>query len=447
MRLVQWLRWLLKATVWYPATALLDRAGARLETVQVLCVDLQAQRMLLLRTPECPGGYCPVQGMRRGAPWLGLCGYRPDPRVDARRELGEEALVDPPALEEFHVAERYREGRWVRFDCTVLVVFCRAASLRLRAESGEGRPVWMPIERAVRVLDNRLLKGVLLDVQGDPPASELSARQRYLRGPPHAVERRAAAPAAAVSVLPAGFWSMPARMLAAVRALGRRPFEDVYQSNAAQAAQFHDALSAAERSDLAADSRLWLDCRSLDERDAAPLLSRWPQARDEEIRAGIWGEEVRSVPGWITPAAAIAIQRRTGCEISLDLVYDADGDRAACFVTRGGGAGVMSNLLLYALMSARYMPIPVFHTHPVYRTEITGYKQPSLADCGVMGSLRRRYDGAAVGDCVFFPDGSWTEYGVTGQGRCFYRRAGDALLPPGGEPVTTLFEIGLRGTR
>jgi hypothetical protein len=48
-----------------------------------------------------------------------------------------------------------------------------------------------------------------------------------------------------------------------------------------------------------------------------------------------------------------------------------------------------------------------------------------------------------VGDAVFFPDGTCTEYGITGHGRCFFRRAGDVLLPPSGEPVTSFVDIAL----
>jgi hypothetical protein len=104
--------------------------------------------------------------------------------------------------------------------------------------------------------------------------------------------------------------------------------------------------------------------------------------------------------------------------------------------------GAMSDVLLYALMSERYLPIPVFHTHRTYRTRV-GYKQASPVDYWAMGSLYYRLNGAPVGDCVFFPDGTWTEYGVTGHGRCVFRRAGDALLPPDGEPVTTFIDISL----
>lgn len=461
VQLVQWLRWLLKATVWHGLTALLDRLGFTPATVQVLCIDPVAERLLALRTSEYASGYCPVQGLRHGALSFGLTPLRADVREDARRELLEEAILEAPPLVDFLVAERYREGPYEQFDCTVLVVYRRMHELRLREETGEGEPCWLPLGAAVAAFGNKTLRDMLADWRDEPAAiggaaSGIGPEQggtpsarRVLVGP--STEMRAGgAPVSGVapdrsdarSAALERFWPMPLLALEAARELGARGPEQVYQADPKYAAELWSGMSTAARDCYRPDPRLWRDCRLLDVRRVQALLSGWRQARLDRLTTPGGDGEALSTPGWATPEAALALQGRSRCEISLDLIYDSREDRVGCFLTRGAFGGVMSDVLLYALMSGRYLPIPVFHTHPSYRTAI-GYKQPSAADFWVMGALCYRLDGAPVGDAVFFPDGTWTEYGISGHGRCFFRRAGDVLLPPGGELVTSFVDIAL----
>jgi hypothetical protein len=460
VQLVQWLRWLLKATVWHGLTALLDRLGFTPATVQVLCIDPVAERLLVLRTGEYASGYCPVQGLRQGALSFGLTPLRADVREDARRELLEEAVLEAPPLADFLVAERYREGPYEQFDCTVLVVYRSMHELPLRAESGEGEPCWLPLGAAVAAFANKTLRDMLADWRDEPatmgggsgigPEQGATPRaRRVLAGPPTEVRAvRVSMPPAAAglgnvqSATLKRAWPMPRQVLSAARQLGARTADAVYQADPAYAAELWSGMSTAARDCYRPDPRLWRDCRFLDTRSLPALLAGWRLARLDRLTAPGSNGEALSTPGWATPEAALGLQGRSRCEISLDLIYDSEEDRVGCFLTRGAFGGVMSDVLLYALMSGRYLPIPVFHTHPSYRTAI-GYKQPSAADFWVMGSLCYRLDGAPVGDAVFFPDGTWTEYGITGHGRCFFRRAGDALLPPSGELVTSFVDITL----
>jgi hypothetical protein len=461
VQLVQWLRWLLKTTFWHGLTALLDRIGFTPATVQVLCIDPVAERLLVLRTGEYAAGYCPVQGLRQGTLSFGLLPLRADVREDARRELLEEAVLEAPPLGDFLVAERYREGPYEQFDCTVLVVYRRMHELPLRDETGEGEPCWLPLGAAVAAFANKTLRDMLADWREEPAAMGGAASavgpeqgstpspRRVLAGPATEVRdagasmpRAAAGPADAQSATLQRFWPMPLQVLSAARELGARGVDAVYQADPDYAAELWSGMSTAARDCYRPDPRLWRDCRFLDGRRLPVLLAGWRQARLDRLTAPGSNGDALSTPGWAAPEAALALQGRSRCEISLDLIYDSREDRVGCFLTRGAFGGVMSDVLLYALMSGRYLPIPVFHTHPSYRTAI-GYKQPSAADFWVMGSLCYRLDGAPVGDAVFFPDGTWTEYGITGHGRCFFRRAGDALLPPSGELVTSFVDVAL----
>jgi hypothetical protein len=456
VRVVQWLRWLLKATVWHGLTMVMDRIGFTPSTVQVFCFDPDANRLLVLRTGEHASGYGPVQGLRRGALTFGLVPVRADVREDARQELLEEAVIDAPSLTDFLVAERYREGPHRQYDCTVLVVFCRMTQLGLRAETGEGEPCWLPLNAAVAAFGNEILRDMFADWRATPavPADMVSngregtCSRRFLIGPPQAVKLPAArpggtaSPAASPSAALERFWDMPLLMLDMARALRARGFDEVYPSNRRSATELWAGMSSAARDCYRPDPRLWRDCRVLDARRVADLLGGWLDARIERLVGEGHAAKASSIPGWASPETALRVQARSGCEIALDLIYDSQDGRVGCFLTRGGAGGVMSDVLMYALMSARYQPIPVFRTHPIYRTDI-GYKQASAADFRAMGSLHYRLDGAPVGNAVFFPDGTWSEYGISGHGRCFFRRAADPLLPWGGEPVSTFVDVAL----
>jgi len=454
VRVAQWLRWLLKSTVWHPLTALLDRAGYTLATVQVLCIDPRTDQLLLLRTREHRCGYAPVQGLRRVVLGSGLVPARADVREDARAELAEEAVPSPPPLASFRVAERYREGPFQQFDCTVFVVFCDEATTTLGPETAEGAPCWMPLAEAVELLGNRTLRDMFADWRDDPASSPQASaevqRRRFILGPGAVVpapsgggERRwrARRQPPAEAALPK-IWPMALSMLAAARALGRRDAAEVYQANPKLAGELWTSMSSAARDCYRPDPRLWRDCRLLDAKRPDALLAGWREARLERLAEGDGCADARSIPGRASPEAALTLRRRAHCELSVDLIYDTVEDRVGCFLTRSAASGAISDVLLFAHLSARYVPIPVFHTQSIYRTAL-GYKQPSAADFWVMGALYYRLEGAAVGDCVFFPDGTWSEYGITGHGRCCFRRAADPLLPPAGESLTTFTEVAL----
>jgi hypothetical protein len=442
LRLVQWLRWLLKATIWHGLTALLDRAGLTLRTVQVLCVDRESDLLLLLRAREYPCGYCPVQGLRTGALSFGLISPRVDVRDDARRELLEEALLEAPPLAEFRVAERYREGRFAQFDCTVLVVPCNSQQLPLRARTGEGTPVWLPLAEALDTLGNPVLRDTLADWLDDPDTGEEAAHRRFLFGPPEVVRPMLDAPEPPATESLQQLWPMALRMLDTARQLGRRDAAEVYQANPAFATELWHGMSTAARDCYRPDPRLWRDCRLLHAERIADLLPGWWDARLEAVSERHRDGNARSIPGKATPSAALALQQRSGCGFSLDLIYDSEEDRVACFLTRAGLGGVVSDVLLYALISSRYLPIPVFHTNPNFRSPL-GYKQPLVADFWRMRLLYHQLNGSPVGEAVFFPDGTCTEYGISGHGYCCFRRAGDPLLPAIGELATTFMTLAL----
>ncbi len=175
VRRIQRARKLLKASLWTPLTWTLDRLGIGLHSVQILCIDRSADRgkgrVLLLISTEIGGDIFPVQGLRARQrllpPWSPL---DPDARADARRELFEEATPEPPALDRFHLAERYREGVWQgrytgQFECSVYVVDCTLDEFPLYRETGEGIPCWARIEDAVAWLKNPVLTPIL---RGEP---------------------------------------------------------------------------------------------------------------------------------------------------------------------------------------------------------------------------------------------------------------------------------------
>jgi hypothetical protein len=287
-----------------------------------------------------------------------------------------------------------------------------------------------------------VLRDTLADWLDDPDTGDEAAHRRFLLGPPEVVRPMLVAPEPPATASLQQLWPMALRMLDTARQLGRRDATEVYQANPTFATELWHGMSTAARDCYRPDPRLWRDCRLLHAERIADLLPGWWDARLEAVSERHRDGDARSIPGKATPAAALALQQRTGAELSLDLIYDSEEDRVGCFVTRGGLGGVMSDVLLYAMMSARYIPIPVFHTHPIFRTPL-GFKQPSPADFWLMGSLHYRLGGAPVGDAVFFPDGTWTEYAITGHDHCAFRRAGDPLLPPSGELVTRFADIPL----
>lgn len=156
-------------SLWDLVTALLDRIGLTLQTVQVLCIDRDAARVLILITDEYDSGLSPVQALRKHHRFWPLMGHeRGDARLDARTELGKEAVVDPPPPERFMLASRYREGIAGQFACRVFVVECRVDELKLRPETAQGMACWAEIGNAIDWLDNPELTRIL---HGSSPAA------------------------------------------------------------------------------------------------------------------------------------------------------------------------------------------------------------------------------------------------------------------------------------
>lgn len=162
VRLRQRARWLLKLTLWAPLTTLLDRFGLTLETVQVLCVDPEAGggggMLLVISTTELDlwgrPRVSPVRGLREPSLqfWPPRLVYGEDPRLDARRELLEEALEAAPGIEQFACVARYRSGRFGQFDGHLYLLRCRMQDWPMRAETAEGVSCWLPVAEFVRDL-------------------------------------------------------------------------------------------------------------------------------------------------------------------------------------------------------------------------------------------------------------------------------------------------------
>lgn len=166
----------------------------------------------------------------------------------------------------------------------------------------------------------------------------------------------------------------------------------------------------------------WRRAAEFERAEAGNELAKfWPDAVLSDSRSPLLPAEVHSVPAVVAASVAIEIQRQCDCEFSADLIYDTSHDQVASFVTRGCRGGVMSDLMFYFWFSPRYLVLPVFHTHPGVRSDL-GLRMPSSADYGVMKSLQARLGDGAVGERVYFPDGSCTEYGVTGAGHYYFRR-------------------------
>jgi hypothetical protein len=219
--------------------------------------------------------------------------------------------------------------------------------------------------------------------------------------------------------------------LAAARRLRGRAF-DVDPALAATARGFADALSPAELAGLDAGAAHWLRADALALTDWRSALRLGHDYRDVSALSAGWSGEVEAVPGSVTPTVALAFQAAHSCEVALELLYDADTDRLCSLVVRGCDGGAFSNLGLHCAVSARYVVLPVFHTHPALTNDV-GLRKASRADYQALRRLQQRLGGVAVGERVYFPDGSCTDYGLTGSGLPFDRPSGSglcALLPP-----------------
>jgi len=157
-------RRVIKGTFWYPMAGLLDRLGYTLQAVQVLVIDPERRQVLLLRSDECRGGWCPVQGLRDPVHRGGLrFAYSDDPRDDAHRELGEEALAKPPPVTHLQTMATCRAGPGGELACTVYVLEVAAADTPLIPATAEGQPTWVAVDHALATLPSPTLRTVLED--------------------------------------------------------------------------------------------------------------------------------------------------------------------------------------------------------------------------------------------------------------------------------------------
>jgi hypothetical protein len=141
---------------------LLDRIGLTLQSVEVLCVDPdagdQGGMLLVISTTELDRWgrtrVTPIRGLRdprfRGLPPRLV--YSQDPRLDARRELLEEALEAAPGVDQFECVGRYRSGGFDQFDGCVYRVRCRMQDWPMRTETAEGIACWVPVNEFLRDL-------------------------------------------------------------------------------------------------------------------------------------------------------------------------------------------------------------------------------------------------------------------------------------------------------
>lgn len=216
------------------------------------------------------------------------------------------------------------------------------------------------------------------------------------------------------------------QMLASARRLAPTAAATAAGADPALAAEFHAGLADWERALTLPTAPVWRDGIDALPDDPAALAALWLPGDGPALVVPETMAETSTVPGAITPAQALALQARTGCELSVDLLFDPDSGRVGAFTTCGCFGGVMSNLMFWAWFSGRYAHLPVFHTHPSLENEC-GERMPSRADWWVMGSLRERLGGGAAGERIYFPDGSCTAYGITGAGDWFHRRCDEDL--------------------
>lgn len=158
IRLQQFLRYWLKRTVWESLTTLPKYLGHPLQSVQILIVDRPKQLILLLQTQEVKTGYTPIQGLRK---WEAGFRYGQDVRLDAQRELQEEATPNLMPLESFQPLLCYQEGTRQQFDCRVFWLAVESENFQLLQENAEGLPLWVGFTEAKQVLNSTLAE--LLD--------------------------------------------------------------------------------------------------------------------------------------------------------------------------------------------------------------------------------------------------------------------------------------------
>lgn len=202
VRLRQRARWLVKLTLWQPLTTLLDRLGFTLETVQTLCIDPEAGgaggMLLVISTTELDlwgrRRLSTVRGLRDPTfrLWPPALAYGADPRIDARRELLEEALDDAPGIDRFECVARYRSGRFGQFDGRVYRVRCRMTEWPMRAETAEGVSCWIPVAEFVHELQtapvqpaSKAVLGALLEDRPLPPFARVCTPPSAVAGSDH----------------------------------------------------------------------------------------------------------------------------------------------------------------------------------------------------------------------------------------------------------------------
>jgi hypothetical protein len=200
---------------------------------------------------------------------------------------------------------------------------------------------------------------------------------------------------------------------------------------------FFCLLEPADRRILHADAPHWQRCAEFPLLDWDNALDLGPDLSTQGLADTVLEADLRVSNGTLSPRQAVEFQRRVRAEIALDLAYDRATDRLCALTTRGCEGGNFSNLGLYLRLSSRYVVLPVFHTHPGLDNEV-GRRKASLADYTLLRCLHDRLNGTGVDERIYFPDHSYTRYGIDDDGVPFdepgdgngRRSLPDLALPP-----------------
>ncbi len=91
-----------------------------------------------------------------------------------------------------------------------------------------------------------------------------------------------------------------------------------------------------------------------------------------------------SVPVYIHPGLALAMQKHYGCEFACDLVIEISNQRSFYLTTRGYYGAAISDALCFYLCSPYFAVLPGFHTHERLGNAL-GCLKPSVADFFAIG--------------------------------------------------------------
>ncbi len=142
-------RIILKRTLWDYITTLPNLLNCPIHTTQILVIDRENRKILVLMTPETRSGYCVPQGIcSHGS---GLFERNKDvnwARENALVELREEAIEEEVDGQRFQPAFCYGEGRFKQFRCHLFILQVEPDDSFTLKETSEGRATWVDIDEA-----------------------------------------------------------------------------------------------------------------------------------------------------------------------------------------------------------------------------------------------------------------------------------------------------------